>query len=190
MSDRRLPTIAIALIVVGILGLGAAMAWDAIAGRGERGVREGGVEQMFIENMVPHHDDAIEMAELASTRAEHPELKALAADIHRTQTAENARMRAWYREWFGTDLPEDGSGGMGGMMGGRVDMERLETAEEFDKAFIEEMIPHHRMAIMMARMAGGRSRRPEFRAFTSAIVRTQSREIEQMRAWYDEWYGS
>ncbi|MBS3974766.1 MAG: DUF305 domain-containing protein [Actinobacteria bacterium] len=148
------------------------------------------MDAMFIEQMIPHHDDAIEMAELALTRAEHPEIKQLAADIKRTQTAENAQMRTWYREWFG--VPDVGRSPqmMGGMMGpGAMDMADLEVAEPFDKAFIEAMIPHHQTAIMMSRMAGGASGRPEMRELTSAIIEAQSTEIEQMRTWYEEWYG-
>jgi uncharacterized protein (DUF305 family) len=152
----------------------------------------GGMDAMFIEQMIPHHDDAIQMAELALTRAEHPEIKQLAADIKRTQTAENAQMRTWYREWFGTPVPDvgDTSQMMGGMMGsGAMDMAELEVAEPFDKAFIEAMIPHHQTAIMMSQMAGGASGRPEMRGLTSSIIEAQSTEIDSMQAWYEEWYG-
>jgi len=149
-------------------------------------------DKEFIEQMIPHHDDAIEMAELALSRAEHPEIKQLAADIRTTQTAENTQMREWYGEWFGADVPEtrDSSALMGGMMGaGVLDLEQLATAKPFDKAFIEAMIPHHRMGIMMSRMAGGMSGRPEMRQLTSSIIEAQGREIDEMQAWYDEWYG-
>jgi uncharacterized protein (DUF305 family) len=111
------------------------------------GAMMGNMDSMFIEQMIPHHDDAIAMAELALTKAEHPEIKRLAEDIKRNQTAENAQMRAWYRTWFGTEVPDSAgsSGMMGGMMGGGIgDLKDLETAESFDKAFIEAMIPHHR----------------------------------------------
>jgi uncharacterized protein (DUF305 family) len=147
---------------------------------------------MFIEQMIPHHDDAIAMAELASTSTEHPELRRLADDIVRTQTAENAQMRAWYRDWFGADVPAgSGAFGMmgGGMMGGDADLDALEQAADFDRAFIEQMIPHHQMGIMMARMAGDATSRPEIRELTDSIIRGQSEEIEQMRTWYREWYG-
>jgi uncharacterized protein (DUF305 family) len=153
----------------------------------------GNMDAMFIEQMVPHHDDAIAMADLALTRAEHPELKRLAADIKRTQTAENAQMRGWYRDWFGADVPDvpGGSFGMmgGGMMGGVVDVDELKDAKPFDKAFIEQMIPHHQMAIMMSQMAGGFSARPEMRGLTQSIISAQSREIRQMQEWYRRWYG-
>ncbi|MDZ4063288.1 MAG: DUF305 domain-containing protein, partial [Coriobacteriia bacterium] len=105
---------------------------------------------------------------------------------------ENAQMRQWYREWFGTDVPQFGgsSGMMGRMMGGGVvDMADLEAAQPFDKAFIEQMIPHHQMAIMMSRMAGGATSQAKMRNLTESIVDAQSTEITKMQTWYDEWYG-
>jgi len=84
-----------------------------------------------------------------------------------------------------------GSFGMmgGGMMGGPVDMEDLAAAEQFDKAFIEAMVPHHQMGIMMSQMAGGATSRPELRDLTESIIEAQSEEIDKMQEWYDEWYG-
>ncbi len=185
------PIVAVGLIIVGLTGLIVTAAYlQSVVPAGT--VPASGMDAMFIEQMIPHHDDAIEMAELALTRAEHPEIRQLAADIKRTQTAENAQMRTWYREWFGTSVPDVGGSSwmMGGMMGsGGTDMADLEVAEPFDKAFIEAMIPHHQTAIMMSRMAGGASGRPEMRGLTSSIIEAQSTEIDKMRAWYDEWYG-
>jgi uncharacterized protein (DUF305 family) len=69
-----------------------------------------------------------------------------------------------------------------------TDLPALREADPFDKAFIEQMIPHHQMAIMMSRMAGRTSARPEMRDFTRRIIDAQSREIVQMQEWYREWY--
>lgn len=160
-----------------------------------------GIDAMFIAEMIPHHEDAIAMADLALTRAEHPELKQLATDIKRTQTAENAQMRQWYREWFGADVPTASAGFFGmmggrfggvsgrGMMGGMVDLDQLRAAEPFDKAFIEQMIPHHQMAIMMSQMAGSASGRAEMRGLTQSIITGQTQDIQKMRDWYQRWYG-
>jgi uncharacterized protein (DUF305 family) len=163
------------------------------------------IERHFIEQMVPHHEDAVAMAELALTRAQRPEIKQLAEDIIVTQTQEIEQMREWYRAWYGLEAPEydprDGSwgrgmmgrgmmgGGMmgGGMMGG-TDLEALEAASDFDREFIEQMIPHHQMGVMMARMVDVRSDRPEIDGLAAAIIKTQSAEIDQMRDWYRAWY--
>jgi len=193
MRRWTLPIVAGALIVVGLVGMAAVTALGPRSGPESFGA-DGGMDAMFIEQMIPHHDDAIAMADLALTRAEHPEIKQLARDIKRTQTAENAQMRRWYQEWFDAEVPDVGGarGMMGrrrGMMGGSDDLADLENADEFDKAFIEAMIPHHQMAIMMSRMAGAASARPEMRDLTRSIVDAQSSEITKMRRWYEEWYG-
>jgi uncharacterized protein (DUF305 family) len=171
-------------------------------------------DQHFIVMMIPHHDGAIAMADLALTRARRPEIKALARSIKASQTQENAQMRAWYRQWFGGEVPAWGAsygrgvysgwggwmGGRGGMMGGPgrgmgmmgagTDVEWLKQAPDFDRAFIEQMIPHHRMGVMMASMAQTGTRHPQLRALQQAMVRVQSQEIEQMAQWYRNWYGT
>lgn len=153
-----------------------------------------GMDAMFVVQMIPHHEDAIAMAELALTRAEHPEIKQLAEDVIRTQSAEIDQMREWYLDWYGESVPEGGSGSFGmmggGMMGGAFgDLESLKDAEQFDKAFIEQMVPHHEMGIMMARMAGNATSRPEIEQLTDSIITSQSDEVARMQDWYQEWYG-
>src|SRR3990170_332481 len=76
------------------------------------------VTRHFIEEMIPHHQDAVLMADLGLKKAEHKELKQLATDIKTAQTKEIRQMRSWYKSWYGVEVPEN-SGGMGhGMMGG------------------------------------------------------------------------
>lgn len=157
----------------------------------------GTIDRNFIEQMIPHHDDAILMAEIALKKAEHAEIKALAENIKRTQSEENTKMRGFYISWYGVEVPENSSGmGMGhgmmmngGMMGDATDMATLESAKPFDKQFIEQMIPHHQMAIMMATMLFQGTDREEMKVLAQAIIDAQSREIDQMRSWYRSWYG-
>lgn len=194
MGRRTVLVVALVLIVIGVAGMAITLSSQGTYGDARPvPARGGAMDAMFIAAMIPHHDDAIAMAELALTRAEHPELKQLAERIKATQTAENAQMRAWYRQWFGVEVPTISGGGfgmMGGMMGGgTTDVETLREADPFDKAFLEEMIPHHQMALMMSRMAGSATSRPEMRSFTQAIIDGQGREIDQMEEWYAEWYG-
>lgn len=191
MRSRTLLIVALCLVVTGVLGL-AAISWltGGCCGSPQAGRTGGGpgsTDAMFIEQMVPHHQDAIDMSELALTRAERPEIRDLARRIIESQSAENEQMRGWYEEWFGGSVPE--GSGMGGMMGSRTDLDRLRTAEDFDREFIEQMVPHHQMAIMMARMAGRWTKQPEMRRLTASIVRTQSQEIRDMLRWYRQWYG-
>jgi uncharacterized protein (DUF305 family) len=154
---------------------------------GGMGMMGGDDELHFIEQMIPHHEGAIAMAELALSQAEHPAIKDLAANIKKTQTEEIDRMRAWYRAWYRTAVPAVPQ--MGGMMGGMGhDLDALQGADPFDKAFIEQMIPHHRMAVMMAQMALPRATHDELKALLRNIIDDQSAEIAQMKGWYHDWY--
>jgi uncharacterized protein (DUF305 family) len=145
------------------------------------------IDRHFIEEMIPHHEDAIAMAELAPTKAEHDELKQLAEGIRDSQSREIEDMASWYKSWYGTEVPESTVGSMG-MMDDLTDLKLLETAELFDKEFIEQMIPHHQMAIMMTSMLLNRTKHIEMKKLAQDIIRAQTEEINQMSAWYSEWY--
>jgi uncharacterized protein (DUF305 family) len=62
------------------------------------------VDKQFIAMMVPHHEQAIQMADLALTRAKKPEIKQLAQTIKQDQTREIQQMRTWYKSWYGTEV--------------------------------------------------------------------------------------
>lgn len=154
----------------------------------------------FIEQMIPHHEDAITMAKLAETKAQTEEVKKLSKDIIASQGKEIDQMKAWYKEWFGKEVPRGTQvmqhHGMGsvnqnsmhmGMMGDENDIKVLENAENFDVAFVEHMIPHHQMAVMMANMLKDGTDRPEMKKLADDIIAAQTKEIEEMRSWLNEW---
>src|SRR3989344_1144773 len=155
------------------------------------------IDRHFIEQMIPHHEGAIEMAKLTQERSARPEIKTLADNIIQSQTEEIEKMKKWYKTWYGTAVSEDSDIGMGmgrgmmrgGMMGDETDIEALKNASDFDKAFIEEMIPHHQMALMMVNMLLQGTEREEMKTLGQAMIDAQSREIDQMRSWYRSWYG-
>jgi uncharacterized protein (DUF305 family) len=74
------------------------------------------VDQHFIEMMIPHHQDAIAMADLALTRSQRPEVKKIAEAIKKDQTREIQEMRTWYKQWYGKEVPLTSMTDMG-MMG-------------------------------------------------------------------------
>lgn len=66
----------------------------------------GDLDRRFIEDMIPHHEDAILMAELALAKSDNEELIKLAENIKREQSREIDEMRSWYKLWYGTDVSE------------------------------------------------------------------------------------
>lgn len=149
-----------------------------------------GIDQHFITQMVPHHEGAIAMAKVALERSERSEIRSLAGDIIGAQKKEITDMRAWHDSWFGS-FPSNG--GMGGMhmqgMEGDLDVLRSVPEAEFDREFIDQMIPHHEMAIMMAQMLQASTDRAEMKELAENIIASQSQEIATMREWRAEWYG-
>jgi len=76
----------------------------ALASAACAGIRtEAPFDQQFIDMMVPHHESAIAMAEIARERAERPELRALADEIVSAQGAEIVRLTEWRAEWYGAE---------------------------------------------------------------------------------------
>ena len=157
----------------------------------------GNLDKHFIEQMIPHHEGAVSMAKIALVKSKRPEIKNLANAIITGQTKEIGDMTLWYKNWFGKDVPKGNTGMMGGgmmsgsgmHMGGKEDMASLENAVDFDKAFLEAMIPHHQLALMMVQMLESGTNRPEMIELSKNITVSQSKEIEDMQGWYQEWYG-
>lgn len=156
------------------------------------------IDAHFIEQMIPHHEDAITMAKLAQTKAQRVEVKELASNIVISQGKEINQMKDWYKDWFGSEVPIGvqvmsqhgmmGSSGMHmGMMGNQADIVTLENATDFDREFVEEMIPHHQMAVMMASMLKNGTQRPEMIKLADDIITVQTDEIDQMREWLSNW---
>jgi uncharacterized protein (DUF305 family) len=173
---------------------------------------------MFIDMMTPHHASAVDMAQVAETQAQHPELRALAEQIIESQSAEIKQMQAWRDAWFpdapampmmpmeqmmammgqmmdampggmmGTPGAMPGPSGMGMMMRmGQEIAELCATTEGFDLAFIDAMVPHHQMAVMMAQVATMRAEHPELQALAQTMIDAQQREIAQMQSWRASW---
>jgi uncharacterized protein (DUF305 family) len=144
-------------------------------------------DERFIDAMVPHHQEAIDMAEVALQNAEHPELLQLAENIISTQQAEIEELRSIKEQEFGTsEVPTQMSPEEIEMMG-MEDPTELANRRPFDEAFINAMIPHHQSAIEMAQVAYAQSDNPRIRELASNIVEDQEAEIEQLRAWGREW---
>jgi uncharacterized protein (DUF305 family) len=145
-------------------------------------------DRAFIDAMVSHHEGAVEMARVALERAEHPEIRSLAEDIVSSQEREIELLGEIREREYGSaestmEMNEQDMQAMG-----MSDPEELAQADPFDKAFIDEMIPHHESAIAMAEVARRETDNPQIREIADDIVTAQEREIEQMEQWREEWY--
>ena len=201
-----------ALVLVAILALascansgggeeqGSSGSEDDMQGMAHGSESTGNASEMLMENgeysdersidaMVPHHQGAIEMAQVALENAEHPEIRALAEDVVSAQETEIGQLKAIKQEQFGTsEVAMDMSAEEMEGMGMSSDPQELANQEPFDKAFIDSMIPHHESAIEMAQVVLEHSENPQIREIAGTIVDAQERELEQMRRRRDEWY--
>jgi uncharacterized protein (DUF305 family) len=149
------------------------------------------MDLMFIDGMIVHHQSAIDMSEVALEEAEHEEVRTLAEAIIAAQQAEIEQLNAWRDEWF-PDAPASDMSSMEGMAGmnmSETDMQALRGADPFDQAFIDQMIPHHESAVMMARDIRETTERPELQQLAEEIITAQDAEIAQMREWREAWFG-
>ena len=140
----------------------------------------------FATDMITHHRQAVEMAQLAATRAKSPEVKDLAASIESAQGPEIQTMSGWLRSW-GHAVPEEMTGmDMSGSMPGMMSMEDMTMLQgmsgtSFDHKFLQMMIAHHRGAIEMARTEQSDGKNSETKALAAQIQEAQTAEISQMQ---------
>jgi uncharacterized protein (DUF305 family) len=146
-------------------------------------------DRAFIDAMVPHHQGAIAMAEVALDNAEHEEIRELSRNIISSQQAEIEELKDIKKEEFGTsNVPMQMSPEQMRAMGMMMDPHELANKEPFDEAFIDAMIPHHQSAIEMAQVASKKSENRRIKELAENIISAQEQEIEQMKQWRKEWY--
>jgi uncharacterized protein (DUF305 family) len=145
----------------------------------------------FAQNMIPHHEQALEMSALALATQASPEVTALARDIQAAQDPEIVLMRKWLRDWNAEELPHSGGPGeesdgheheMAGMATGEQMLALAEASgAEFDALWLDLMIAHHEGAIEMAEQVADTTDDLEVRALAAEIIAAQAAEIDQMR---------
>jgi uncharacterized protein (DUF305 family) len=149
----------------------------------------------FAQLMIPHHRQAIEMADLAAANATSPDVKALAVQIEAAQDPEIQTMTQWLTTWGAPTAmatPSDSGMDHGGMdMGGMTeagmmsaeDMAALAnaTGAAFDTMWLQMMITHHQGAIAMAQQVADTTTNPEIQELADAIITGQTAEIATMQ---------
>jgi uncharacterized protein (DUF305 family) len=163
------------------------------------GPADANFELRFVDAMMPHHQGAVVMAKEAQQKSKRPEIKKLAADMIKAQDQEIAEMKQWRQAWYpkanSTAMVYDSK--MGHMMpmsedqrkGMMMSMDLGSADDQFDRRFIDAMIPHHEGAVVMAKDALAKSKRPEIKKLAQEIVASQQKEIAQMKQWRKAWYN-
>jgi uncharacterized protein (DUF305 family) len=133
----------------------------------------------FVDFFVPHHQMAIDMAELVIARGQDPEVRAMAEQMHDTQAMEIERMRSVRASLAGTAdspaVPDDMH------MQSDMAMMRSLSGTAVDALFLGDMAQHHAAGIPTAHRAKPHVENAELRSMSDSIFQTQAREIGQMQ---------
>jgi uncharacterized protein (DUF305 family) len=140
----------------------------------------------FAMNMIPHHQQAVDMAAMVPSRTSNRELLLLAKHISVDQQAQIDTLRDWLGQW-GEQLPPDHMGHAGMTGEGMVDaatMDKLGTLRDtpFDLLWLESMIRHHQGAVAMAKPEIEHGTNPKAVKMAKIIVDWQQLEIGRMHA--------
>ena len=131
----------------------------------------------FAEMMIPHHEQAIEMSEIAFLNTSNPDVLQLAQEIKVAQSPEIDLMMSWTGVKASTHA--------GHMMDGMLSQNELSDlreakGKEFDRLFLEGMIKHHEGAIEMAQDVAA-SKNKEVADLSTSIINAQELEIAKMK---------
>jgi uncharacterized protein (DUF305 family) len=152
----------------------------------DAGAEHNDADIRFAQMMIPHHQQALEMAETALQRTQNAEVRALAEQIQSAQDPEITTLSGFLESWGAAPADEGMAGmdhsGMSGMMG-QGDMDALAGASgaAFDTMFLEMMIAHHEGAITEAEREVAEGANTQAKELAAQIVSDQTAEIEQMR---------
>ena len=141
----------------------------------------------FLQMMIPHHEQAIEMSDIAldPTIGASDVVKGLATQIKGAQDPEITQMNKWLTDLGKTEM--DSSMDMSGKMDGMLTADQLMNlgtlrGAEFDSAWIKAMIGHHEGAIKMATVVIADGTNSQVRVLAEAIIIGQQKEIGTLKA--------
>ncbi|MFD8302037.1 DUF305 domain-containing protein [Streptomyces sp. NPDC059690] len=193
---RRTAVMATAVTAALVLaGCGSDSGGDSQSGSGHSsasasassGAAHNDQDMAFAQGMIPHHQQALEMARLAAGRASSPQVKDLAARIEKAQDPEIRTMNGWLKGWgMGMSSAMPGMGhsagsAMPGMMDAK-DMAGLKkmSGKDFDSMFLTMMIEHHKGAVAMARTEQAKGSYGPATSMAGDIIDGQTAEITEM----------
>jgi len=169
--------------------MGPSMMSGGMMGAGTIADSNAPFDQRFLDQMIVHHQGAVLSTQMMIADSARPELRDLAQRIITGQQREIDQMGQWRQDWYGVAtsgaLPSMMNGGMmGGAMTNRDQMRQMMGANaDFDRMFLQMMIPHHEAAIAMAQQALTQAEHPEIKTLAQGIITTQRAEISEMQGY-------
>ena len=140
-----------------------------------------GADIMFLQMMIPHHQQAIDISNLAMKSSQDAELIELAKIIARDQAAEIKQMKAWLTDAGASEDMGHSMDGMGGMLNDdELAALSAATGKEFDVLWLKGMTEHHDGAIHMTQMIED-AQNADIKAFGTKVIKDQSEQIDQMK---------
>lgn len=141
-----------------------------------------GADVMFLQMMIPHHQQAIDISNIALKASKDSELLTLANTIIKAQSAEILQMEAWLKDANANPGMGHSMDGMGGMLDD-TELAALSaaTGKTFDSLWLKGMIGHHDGAIHMTTMIRDATN-PDIKSFGKKVVKDQSAQINQMNS--------
>lgn len=192
---KRLPILVVTLIVM-VVATTATAVGVVLASRGDDprvgmspGMMDPGSyatasEAEYLVEMTAHHREAVAAArELA--RSDRPEMRAFGASIVESQSAQIDQMTAWLADWY----PEQSTTvDYRPMMRGLSDL----SGDRLDRAFLQDMIGHHMVAVMMSQhlLVRGTTDHEDVADLARSIRADQHAEIIQMQRWLEQWFDA
>ena len=139
---------------------------------------------MFVQEMIPHHQQAVELGAMVPQHTSNADLITLAGEIMKQQQPEINVMKTQLVQW-GVN-PDDPTSIHAGHMNGMVDdatLAKLKTLQgaEFDKLWLQSMISHHQGAIEMSETEVSKGQSSDMTALARDIITAQQTEIDQMK---------
>ncbi|MGY0006349.1 DUF305 domain-containing protein [Micromonospora sp. I033] len=145
--------------------------------------RYNGLDVWYVRMMIPHHQQAVEMASLAPDRAADPRVRAVADRIRAAQGPEIGVLRGWLEA---RDLPAEVPGHDHGTMRGMQSADAVRQlaaarGAEFDRLFVRMMTAHHEGAVVMSTDLLKVGTDQTLQEFANAVATEQSAEIARLR---------
>ena len=186
VQRRVLPPIALVIVATAALivaGCGSGNDNGATGmGKSAAAAGQSSTDVAFVQGMIPHHQQAVEMAELAlAPKAKAgPKVKELASRIKNAQGPEISLMKGWLSQWGKAEMA--GGHETSGMMT-QQDLSSLNQAggDQFDDMWLNMMIAHHEGAVEMAQSVKAQGSNPDVKSLADRIISAQKVEIAEMK---------